>query len=317
MNIIRNINELNAPFKAPVLTIGNFDGVHKGHLALFDKVKERARAIGGSGIVLTFDPHPMTVMMPQKAPPMITPIAQKLQLIEAAGLDAILCIPFDRTFSEISAKDFVTDILLKKIGIKELVVGYDYSFGNRREGNISLLKEMGVQYGFKVHVLRQITIDNVTVSSTSIRRMVQSGDLSGAGKLLGRHYQICGTVITGQNRGGRLLGFPTANLKLIDELTPKRGVYAVRVLIDDQCFDGLTNIGYNPTFEDNQLSIETHILDFSEDLVGKTIKVSFIQRLRDEETFDSVGALADTIRRDVEQARKLFGEMGSCRPNDA
>jgi riboflavin kinase/FMN adenylyltransferase len=171
---------------------------------------------------------------------------------------------------------------------------------------------MGEQHGFKVHVLGQITIDNVTVSSTSIRRMVQSGDLDGAKQLLGRDYQICGTVVTGKNRGGRLLGFPTANLKLIDELTPKRGVYAVRVLIDDQCCDGLTNIGYNPTFEGHQLSVETHILDFSEDLVGKTIKVNFIQRLRDEETFDSVEALADMIRRDVGQARALFLEMGPC-----
>ncbi|MBW1787877.1 MAG: bifunctional riboflavin kinase/FAD synthetase [Deltaproteobacteria bacterium] len=316
MNIIRNLNELNAPLNAPVLTIGNFDGVHKGHLALFDRVKERARAIGGSGVVLTFDPHPMTLMLPQNAPLMITPIPQKLRLIEAAGLDAILCIPFDRAFSVISARDFVTDILLDKIGIKELVVGYDYSFGHRREGDISLLKEMGEQYGFTVHVLGQITIDDVTVSSTSIRRMVQSADLEGARKLLGRDYQICGTVIAGKNRGGRLLGFPTANLKLIDELIPKRGVYAVRVLIDDQCYDGLTNIGYNPTFEDRQLSVETHILDFSEDIVGKTIRVNFIQRLRDEETFDSVEALADMIRRDVERTRALFGKTGPCARQD-
>jgi len=251
MNIIRNLNELNAPLNAPVLTIGNFDGVHKGHLALFDRVKERARAIGGSGVVLTFDPHPMTLML-----------------------------------------------------------------GHRREGDISLLKEMGEQYGFTVHVLGQITIDDVTVSSTSIRRMVQSADLEGARKLLGRDYQICGTVIAGKNRGGRLLGFPTANLKLIDELIPKRGVYAVRVLIDDQCYDGLTNIGYNPTFKDRQLSVETHILDFSEDIVGKTIRVNFIQRLRDEETFDSVEALADMIRRDVERTRALFGKTGPCARQD-
>jgi riboflavin kinase/FMN adenylyltransferase len=186
-------------------------------------------------------------------------------------------------------------------------VGYDYTFGFKRQGNINLLQELGDKLGFKVHVVDAIHLDNALVSSTSIRELVQAGNLSEAKKLLGRDYQICGTVVKGKNRGGRLLGFPTANLKLIDELIPKGGVYAVTAIINNKSYYGVTNIGYNPTFGDEALSVETHLLDFSRDILGETIRVNFIKRLRAEKTYGSVEELADQIAKDVREAKELFG----------
>jgi len=314
MTILYDLEQLEGPLRNPVLTIGNFDGVHEGHLVLFNivkerannidgqsvvmtfDVKERANNIDGQSVVMTFDPHPIKVMMPEN----------KLKLIDDAGIDVIFCIPFTKQLASISARDFVQNILVDKIGVKEIVVGYDYSFGHNREGNITLLQDMGNHLGFLVHVVEQVRIDRKLVSSTSIRNMVGAGHVSRAKKLLGRDYQVCGTVVKGKSRGGRLLGFPTANIELIDELIPKIGVYAVKVHINDNTYNGLTNIGYNPTFGDNQFSVETHILDFSGNLLGKTISVSFIERLRNERTFASFKDLSDQIAQDVQQTRQLF-----------
>ena len=306
MTIIYDVDKLEGPLTNPVLTIGNFDGVHKGHQILFDKVKERARAIGGKSAVITFDPHPIKVMKPGNGPPLITSVQQKLDLISEAGMDIIFCFPFTREFAFIPARDFVQDIRVEKIGVKEMVVGYDYAFGHKRKGNIGLLLEMGERLGFKVHEVNPIHLNSTLVSSTSIRNFLQDGDIPEAKKLLGRNYQISGDVVKGKNRGGRLLGFPTANLEPIDELVPKRGVYAVTVDIEAKTYYGVSNIGYNPTFGDNALSVETHILDFSGDLIEKTIKVNFIQRLRDEKTFSGVEELTDNIAKDILQARELF-----------
>ena len=306
MNIIYDLNELKRPLRKPVLTIGNFDGVHKGHLVLFDKVKARAKAIGGESAIMTFEPHPIKVMKPGNGPPLITPIKQKLDLLSKAGVDVIFCIPFTREFASISAEDFVKGILVDRLGIEEIVVGYDYTFGYQRQGNIRLLQEMGKKLGFKVHVVEPVQLDHKLVSSTSIRKLVREGNLSEAKKLLGRDYQICGTVVEGKNRGGRLLGFPTANLELIDELIPKEGVYAVTAIIDEKLYYGVTNIGHNPTFGANPLSVETHLLDFSRDILGKTIRVNFIQRLRDEKTYSDFKELANQIGEDIEQAKRLF-----------
>ena len=306
MTLIYDLDQINKPLRNPILTIGNFDGVHKGHLILFDKVKEKARAIGGQSAVMTFEPHPVKVMMPGNGPPLITPTTQKLKLINDAGIDVIFQIPFTKQFAAISACDFVRNILVEKIGIKGIVVGYDYTFGHNREGNIELLKKMGTDLGFSVTMVGQVKVEDMFVSSTFIRKLVQDGNLPDAKKLLGRNYQICGTVVKGKDRGARLLGFPTANLKVIDDLTPKTGVYAVTVLIEDKSYYGVTNIGYNPTFGNGVFSVEVHVLDFSGDLLAKTIRVNFIKRLREEKTFKSVEALSKQIGRDIDQARKLF-----------
>jgi riboflavin kinase / FMN adenylyltransferase len=308
MQVILNLNEIKKPLTNPVLTIGNFDGVHKGHLALFDKVKERAKAIAGQSVVMTFEPHPLKIMRPADGPQLITHTGQKLELIEKAGIDVIVCVSFDREFAAIPARDFVNNILVKKIGIKEIVVGYDYTFGHNREGDINLLREIGNDFGFVVHLVGPIEIDHTLVSSTSIRRLVQEGRLEEAKVLLGRDFEVQGTVVKGQNRGGRLLGFPTANLSPHGELLPKRGVYAVKLLIDDAVYNGVTNVGYNPTFGDTGLTVETHILDYSGELLGKTIKVHFIKRLRDEKAFKSLDELSEQIARDIVQAKEVFRE---------
>ncbi len=309
MTVIYDLEQLKKPLKNPVLTIGNFDGVHRGHLALFDKVKERAGLMDGQSVVMTFEPHPIKVMKPGNGPPLITPTQQKLRLIQEAGIDIILCIPFTRQFAATSAQDFIEKLLVDRVGIREIVVGYDYTFGRNREGNIELLKEMGARYGFAVLMVEPVYVDHTLASSTAIRNLVQEGNLSETKRLLGRDYEICGTVVKGRNRGGRLLGFPTANLEVIDELTPRGGVYAVQVFIDDKIHNGLTNIGYNPTFKNDQFSVETHILDFSGDLLGKIIRVAFIERLRDEKKFKSIEDLAHQIGQDVSYTRKLFEKI--------
>jgi len=308
MQVILNLNEIKKPLTNPVLTIGNFDGVHKGHLALFDKVKERTKAIAGQSVIMTFEPHPLKIMRPANGPQLITHTGQKLDLIEKAGIDVIVCVSFDREFAAIPARDFVNNILLKKIGIKEIVVGYDYTFGHNREGDINLLREIGNDFGFVVHLVGPIEIDHTLVSSTSIRRLVQEGRLEEARVLLGRDFEVQGTVVKGQNRGGRLLGFPTANLNPHGELLPKRGVYAVTLLIDDVFYNGVTNVGYNPTFGDTGLTVETHVLNYSGELIGKTMKVHFIKRLRDEKTFKTVEELSHQIAQDIAQAKEVFRE---------
>lgn len=308
MQVILNLNEIKKPLTNPVLTIGNFDGVHKGHLALFDKVKERAKAIAGQSVVMTFEPHPLKIMRPADGPQLITHTGQKLELIEKAGIDVIVCVSFDREFAAIPARDFVNNVLVKKIGIKEIVVGYDYTFGHNREGDINLLREIGNDFGFVVHLVGPIEIDHTLVSSTSIRRLVQEGRLEEARVLLGRDFEVQGTVVKGQNRGGRLLGFPTANLNPHGELLPKRGVYAVKLLIDDVFYKGVTNVGYNPTFGDTGLTVETHVLDYSGELMGKTIKVHFIKRLRDEKTFKTLEELSGQIAQDIARAEDVFRE---------
>jgi riboflavin kinase/FMN adenylyltransferase len=308
MDIILDLAQIKGPLRRPVLTIGNFDGVHRGHLALFTLVKEKARAIEGLSAVMTFEPHPIRVMKPGNGPLLITPTDQKLKLIADAGIDVILCLPFTKAFASISARDFVKDILVGRIGIRGLVVGYDYAFGQGREGNIQLLKEMGIELGFDVHEVGPVYAGNTLVASTSIRRFIQEGNLAEAKRLLGRDYQISGTVVEGKKRGGRLLGYPTANMKLVDTLTPKPGVYVVRVAVNDRTYDGLTNVGYNPTFGNGALSVETHILEFSGDLLGRKITVEFVERLRDEKTFGTAEDLAEQIRRDVIQARGLIAK---------
>jgi len=308
MQVIFNLNEIKNPLTSPVLTIGNFDGVHKGHLALFDKAKERAKALGGQSVVMTFEPHPLKIMRPANGPRLITHTGQKLELIEKAGIDVIICVSFDRDFAAIPARDFVSSILVKKIGVKEIVVGYDYTFGHNREGDTNLLRELGNDSGFVVHLVGPVEIDHTLVSSTSIRRLVQEGRVAEAKMLLGRDFEVQGTIVKGRSRGGRLLGFPTANLNPHGELLPKRGVYAVRLLIDDALYNGVTNVGVNPTFGDTGLTVETHVLDYSGDLLGKTIKVLFIKRLRDEKAFKSLEELSAQIAQDIAQAREVFRE---------
>jgi riboflavin kinase/FMN adenylyltransferase len=309
MKIIERIEDIEKPFTNAVVTIGNFDGVHIGHQSLFHEVVLKAAQLKGTSVAMTFDPHPLRVLTKRRHPPLITLSEQKKELIAATDLDVLVIVPFTREFAAVSARDFVSQLLVKRIGMKAVIVGKDYSFGKNREGDIHLLETMGHQLGFEVILADWIKASLRTegrISSTRIRKLIASGDIEKAQKLLGRHYQIRGQVVGGRNRGGKLLGFPTANLALQDELCPKTGIYAVIVEWNRKKFQGVANIGYSPTFDDHLFTVEVHILDFHQDLYGQNIKINFLNRIRDEIKFDSIEALANQIRDDITVARRLF-----------
>jgi riboflavin kinase/FMN adenylyltransferase len=309
MNIIEDIEKIDHPYKNAVITIGNFDGVHIGHQALFHQVLEKVRALQGTSIVMTFEPHPARVLKQNNHPPLITLYEQKIELIEKAGIDILICIHFTRKFASIPAKEFIEKILVDRIGMKAIVVGEDYTFGKNREGNLDLLKTYGKRIGFEVIVVRKIQISNNSedkISSTRIRELISDGKVAESQKLLGRHYQIRGTVMTGRDRGGRLLGFPTANINLYDELSPKTGVYAVTVECKGSKYKGVANIGYSPTFDDRIFTVEAHLLDFNDDIYGQKIRVNFIKRLRDEKKFLNISELSKQIKKDIDKARDII-----------
>ncbi len=311
MTHVCTLDSLPEDISNPVVAIGNFDGVHKGHQALFTKLKDRAKELKGTSLVITFEPHPIKVMSPEKLKPLITVLEQKKELVISQGIDLLLLIKFTMKFSGIAARDFVKDILVDKIRIKEIIVGYDYAFGHNREGNIQLLREMGKEFDFTVTQVEPVYAGNTLVSSTSIRNLILEGKISEANRLLGRDYQLMGEVVEGRRRGKPLLGYSTANLKLPEGLIPREGVYIVTVELEGRLYQGLTNIGYNPTFKNKVLSIETHILDFSADIVSQNIKVNFLARLRDEIRFGTAEELSQQITRDIEGAREFFRERGN------
>ncbi len=306
VQIVEDWTKIKVAFKDPILTIGNFDGLHIGHQALFKRVHERALNTGGEGVVLTFEPHPMAVLFPEKAPPRLTTFQQKIHLIQDFGISHIICIKFTHAFAGISAKDFVEKLLVGHLKIKELVVGYNYTFGYKREGNVDILREFGQRLGFKVHVIKGIKVFGEMVSSTNIRRHIIEGDLEKAKRLIGRNYQIAGKVIKGAGRGGKLLGFPTANIEPFNEVIPKEGVYAVHVLYNGVLYDGVTNIGRNPTFNEQKISIETHIFNFYKDIIGEILKLIFIKRLREEIKFSSPEELKAQIKKDIRRAKRIL-----------
>ena len=309
MELVENIDKIEKPYKNAVITIGNFDGVHIGHQALFYEVIEKADSIGGTSIVMTFDPHPVRVLKQNGHLPLITLNEQKIELIENSGIDVLICTQFNKAFAAISAKEFVENLLLKCIGMKAIVVGKDYTFGRNREGNLDLLQTYADNLGFEVIVADWVQTSKGLpdrISSTRTRELVMAGEVAKAKKLLGRYYQIRGVVTTGRNRGGRLLGFPTANITLHDELCPKNGVYAVSIDCMEKKYHGVANIGYSPTFDDGVFSVEVHILDFNENIYGQKIRVNFVQRIRDEIKFSDITELSDAIRKDIEKARKTL-----------
>jgi len=302
MKLITSLEDIHTPYSNAVLTIGNFDGVHIGHRVLFASVMEKAKAINGTSIALTFESHSSRALKKNGHPPLITLYEQKIELISALGVDVLICIPFTHEIRAIPAHVFVKEILLDRIGMKAIVTGKDFAFGKDREGDLSFLKANADHYGFEVIVSDWVEIADSggqRVSSTRIRELVTAGNVADAKDMLGRHYQIRGVVEAGRNRGGRLLGFPTANVKLTDELCPKTGVYAVTAECLGNCYYGVANIGYSPTFDDQQFTVEIHILDFDKDIYGESIRVNFVSRIRPEEKFSDVDSLVAQIKKDV------------------
>jgi riboflavin kinase/FMN adenylyltransferase len=308
MVIYHNLDVITQPFHQAVITIGNFDGVHLGHQTLFRKVKERARAVGGQSVVITFDPHPIKLMRPDKQLPMLTTTAQKIKLLADLEVDVIIVHPFSPEFGAMPAREFVQYYLVQRLGAQEVVIGHDYRFGRNREGNIALLQTLGAEFGFPVHVVDAIQIDNTVVSSTLIRDLIRDGQVSAAQDFLGRSYEVTGAVIRGHGRGARLLGFPTANLAVDNGLlVPAAGIYAVRAELQGQIFPAVANIGTCPTFDNQELSLEVFLMDFDQDIYGARLAVQFVQRLRDERRFADVPALVTQIKRDVAAARQIIG----------
>ncbi len=309
MKVYRDLDAITEKFPHACVTIGNFDGVHLGHQMLFAEVVQKAYRQKGTSVAISFDPHPLQVLRPEGIK-LISTCAQKIELIGHAGIDVLVLVPFTPQFAATSAVHFVDDILIGRIGVKELVVGYDYAFGKGRTGNIEFLQAQGRKKGFPVTVVDAHYENGMLVSSTKVRELIAQGRMAEARTLLGRFYQIRGEVQRGRQRGGKELGFPTANLHLEEEdLLPRIGVFVCQVICAGVCYGGVLNIGYNPTFGEEKLVAETHIFDFNQDIYGKPIKVNLLQFLRGEQKFAGVPELAAQIRRDVIQAKQVLAEQ--------
>ncbi|MCG8472988.1 MAG: bifunctional riboflavin kinase/FAD synthetase [Desulfobacterales bacterium] len=307
MELYEGFDGIDHPLTKSVVTIGNFDGVHKGHQVLLASAVTKAEEIGGISVAITFEPHPKRVLCKEAdPPPQITIYEQKRELIEACGIDVLVTVRFTKEFAAIEAREFVADLLVGKLGMKAFIVGGDYHFGRKREGDIDLMRQFAEEMGFEVFSPQWVTVGETRISSTRIREVIKRGDVHRAPEFLGRFYQVRGEVVAGRARGGKLLGFPTANIQLSDELCPATGVYAVSVASAQGQFEGVANIGYSPTFDDHEFTVEVHLLDFSGDLYGEEIKVNMIQKLRDEKKFSGIEELSQQIATDVINARKLF-----------
>lgn len=308
--VIRGLGPLKKKYKNVILTIGNFDGVHIGHQKIFKAVTERAKALKGTAVAITFDPHPVRVVAPERGLSlrMLTTFEEKAKSIKQHGIEVVLCIKFNRELANMEARDFVRDVIVDKIMAMEVVVGHDYAFGKAKKGTTAFLRRNGKKYGFKVRVMRNVRYLGDVVSSSRIRTLLSRGKVADASLLLGRPYMIKGTVVKGADRGTRLLHIPTANITTPNELVPKEGVYAVKVGLGRRRLDGVANIGKNPTFGENPLSYEVHLLGFSGDILGRDIKLYFIDRIREEKTFPDIEALHDGISADIKSAREILNK---------
>jgi len=290
-----------------VVTVGTFDGVHRGHQAIIDYLESRAQAQGGPSTLVSFDPHPRSVVHGKEVP-LLTTVEERANLLEGLGIDRFVVIPFSSEFAQLNPEAYVEEILVQRVGFQEITVGYDHRFGKKRAGDVDLLKELGPQYGFDVDVIPPQEVDQDVVSSRTIRDLLQEkGDVEAAAERLGRPYQLAGVVARGEGRG-RKIGYPTANLALEDarKLVPKRGVYATIVkLPNGNQWGGMMNIGRRPTFDEMDVTVEVHLFDFQGDLYGDRLSVQFLQRLRDEQKFDSAEDLALQLSEDEQHCRTI------------
>ena len=291
----------------PVITIGNFDGVHVGHQAIFRQVKEKAKRVNGKAVVFTFKPHPLKLLRPDKCPLLITPYAKRIRLIEHFGMDAVVVARFTREFAALTPDSFFMDVLKKTFNVHAIFIGYDFSFGKDRRGSVERLKELGREHGVEINIVGPVRLHGEPVSSTKIRELVANGEMRKAREFLGRYFFLSGTVIEGHKRGQQF-GFPTANIGTGHELFPRKGVYATFLFYKGIRYRAVTNVGVNPTFNNGTLSVETYALNFNAPLYGEEISVSFVARLRDELCFSSVGALTRQIEKDIQAAVKILEE---------
>jgi riboflavin kinase / FMN adenylyltransferase len=293
----------------PVLALGNFDGLHRGHMKIVERVVRTAAERSATPLVLTFDPHPTRVVRPEKAPPLLMTMAQKVETLERAKVHGLAVVRFTPEMARWDPETFVRLVLNDWLRVSEVWVGANFLFGHDRSGNYSLLRVLGARYGFRAEKIDPVRYKEFVVSSTRVRRLIAEGRVDEAATLLGRHYFMDGVVVHGLQRG-RVLGFPTANLETENELTPPNGVYATLATLGGIVYPAVTNIGVRPTFHQPSATvIETHLLDIERDLYGQPMRVSFVQRIRDERTFDGVDALKAQIASDCSYARHLFAQL--------
>jgi riboflavin kinase/FMN adenylyltransferase len=303
MRILRGLPAYPPDLRPSVAALGVFDGIHRAHARVLTTAVERARALGVAAVVCSFDPNPAAVLRPAEAPAPIATLDENLARIAAIGPDATLLIPFTLEFSRMEAEAFVADVLVKTVGVREVVVGFNHTFGRGARGTATLLKELGGPLGFVTHVLPPLQVNGQIVSSSAIREALREGDVERARDLLGYPYQVSGMVARGAGRG-RTLGFPTANLRPDRPLILAAGVYAARVGWGDGRGDAVVNVGYRPTFGENQYWIEAYIFDFSGDLYDQRLTIEFLGRIRPEMKFQSVEALRRQVADDMEAARR-------------
>jgi riboflavin kinase/FMN adenylyltransferase len=311
MRVFRDLNDL-PEFINSVVTIGTFDGVHRGHQKLIERIKLLAEQIDGESILVTFHPHPRIVINPEdKSLRLLNTIDEKVALLEKYGVDNLVIVPFSRAFSEQEAGGYISEFLVKNFHPKYIVIGYDHKFGKNRSGDFKLLENMKVQYGYRMEEITKETLDDIGISSTKIRQAIAEGDIKLANELLGNNYTLSGTVVRGL-QNGRKLGFPTANIQVNDEykLIPKTGIYAVHVHYSGVKYAGMLSIGYNPTFEGKEQTIEVNILDFNKDIYGESLTLEFVDFIRNEKKFESIDALVEEIKNDEKVTRKTIGVSG-------
>lgn len=297
-----------------VVTVGTFDGVHRGHLAVIAEVRERAAALGAKSALVTFEPHPLAVLRPEAAPPRLTTFDEKKALLGQAGLDYVIFLPFTSDLAALSAREFVEGILVERLRLRHLVIGFDHRLGRGRGGDPAELRAIGEELGFTTDVVGAVLLDELPVSSTRIREALAAGDVREAARELGRPYSFQGEVVRGDGRG-RGLGFPTANLRLADQskLLPLDGIYAVHTTVRGERLQGVLHLGPRPTFPGASRSVELHLLDFDAEIYGEVVEVEFYERIREIRAFDSIEALIYAMTDDCDKARALFAAgVGAC-----
>ena len=297
--------DIKEKFPCPVITIGNYDGIHRGHKEIIERVVRKARQEAGTAMLMTFNPHPLSVLKPDTYTRLITPLHLKKTLIEEAGIDVMIIVPFDEAFRQVTSHEYIENILVGTLGVRHIIVGHDFKFGKSASGDTALLQKASSQYGFDVEVVEPVMIDGERIGSNQIRKLVISGEMEKAAAFLERSYMIEGVVVHGEERG-RGMGFPTINIDTFAELIPKNGVYVTEVEVDGECLPAVTNIGYNPTFDGKKLLVETHILNFSGDLYDREVCIWFHERVREEVKFSGIEALKERIMQDVAKAEDFF-----------
>ncbi|NKF50992.1 bifunctional riboflavin kinase/FAD synthetase [Shewanella sp. WXL01] len=311
MELIRGIHNISPSHHGCVLTIGNFDGVHRGHAQVIKNLVEKAQHFQLPAMLMTFEPQPRELFLGDKAPARLSLLRDKISLLDELGIERLICVNFTPSFAQQPADQFIEDLLVKKLGVKYLVVGDDFCFGKGREGNFEMLVHAGAKFGFTVVSTQSFLVGSQRVSSTAVREQLALGNLEQARRLLGHPYMLSGRVAHGQ-KIGRTIGFPTANVALKRQVVPVRGVYAVKLRWQDSDeYEGVANVGYRPTVQGQKCQLEVHLFDFEGDLYGKRVEVELVAKIRDEQPFSSLDALKKQILNDANEARALFGNDAS------